>query len=233
MAVRVSRCSPAALVLALPLVGCTWLVAFDTLPCDAGSCADAAFGGQDSGLFATDAPVLVTDTGSIPDSTQKDSAPTPDTTAVPPDSTVSPDVSAVDSTTAADTAIPMDTFTPAADTYVNPCASQTEGHQWGTDPTDICCSDQPIQAISNTNCGVCGLTCNTGAGQSCGSIDGHYLCLGCVANSDCWSQCCAIDTTPYHCAATVCATGVCSTTDDPCAQYGATCVANGVGYCSY
>jgi hypothetical protein len=226
------------LVLALPLAGCTWLVAFDTLPCDGGPCADAAPAVQDSGVLAVDGPVLVTDTGSIPDSAHKDVVSTTDSAPAPPDSFVVADVTQVDSTVT-DTGS-VDTST-QADTYINlnPCAGQADGTNWNVfDSNALCCGGQPVEATADPNCGVCGLTCNTAAGQSCGPITvssgTHYLCLNCVLDTDCWSGCCGTSVSPAHCAANDCSTGVCSTTSDPCTQFsGAMCVTNGVGYCAY
>jgi hypothetical protein len=75
-----------------------------------------------------------------------------------------------------------------------------------------CCSGLPILTNTNANCGVCGAQCAT-AGvtsvQDCQLMAGHYQCVNCAANNECWTGCCAIDTTPYHCSESNCATGAC------------------------
>jgi hypothetical protein len=75
-----------------------------------------------------------------------------------------------------------------------------------------CCSGYAILTDTNENCGVCGIHCATAgvsSAQNCALLDGHYQCVDCTANTDCWSGCCAIDTTPYHCSASDCNTGDC------------------------
>jgi hypothetical protein len=75
-----------------------------------------------------------------------------------------------------------------------------------------CCSGLAVQTDTNANCGVCGVQCATAgvtSPQNCALLGGHYQCVDCAANSECWSGCCAIDTTPYHCAESNCNTGAC------------------------
>jgi hypothetical protein len=75
-----------------------------------------------------------------------------------------------------------------------------------------CCNGLPILTNTNANCGVCGVQCMTAgvtSPQDCKLLSGHYQCVNCAANSECWSGCCAIDTTPYHCSESDCNTGAC------------------------
>lgn len=111
-----------------------------------------------------------------------------------------------------------------------------EGFNWeaGVD-TARCCSGLPVLTDTNANCGVCGIQCATAgvtSPQNCALLGGHYQCVDCAANSECWSGCCAIDTTPYHCSESNCNTGDCVPGLCPAPS---TCVP-GVGepnYCSY
>jgi hypothetical protein len=88
-----------------------------------------------------------------------------------------------------------------------------QGFNWeaGVDEAR-CCSGLPILTNTNANCGVCGVRCETAgvtSAQDCRLLGGHYQCANCAANSECWTGCCAIDTTPYHCAESDCNTGAC------------------------
>ena len=111
-----------------------------------------------------------------------------------------------------------------------------EGFNWEAG-VDIarCCSGLPVLTDTNANCGVCGIQCATAgvtSPQNCALLGGHYQCVDCAANSECWSGCCAIDTTPYHCSESNCNTGDCVPGLCPAPS---TCVP-GVGvpnYCSY
>jgi hypothetical protein len=96
------------------------------------------------------------------------------------------------------------------------CSSTTacpEGFNWeaGNDLAR-CCSGLAVLTDTNENCGVCGVHCATAgvsSAQNCEILGGHYQCADCSANSECWSGCCATDTTPYHCAESNCNTGAC------------------------
>lgn len=88
-----------------------------------------------------------------------------------------------------------------------------EGFNWEAG-VDIarCCSGLPVLTDTNENCGVCGIQCMTAgvsSAQNCQLLSGHYQCVNCGANTECWSGCCAIDTTPYHCSESNCNTGAC------------------------
>jgi hypothetical protein len=75
-----------------------------------------------------------------------------------------------------------------------------------------CCGGLPVLTNTNANCGVCGVQCMTAgvsSPQDCKLLSGHYQCVDCAANTECWSGCCAIDTTPYHCSESDCNTGAC------------------------
>jgi len=111
-----------------------------------------------------------------------------------------------------------------------------EGFAWeaGNDLAR-CCSGLAVLTDTNENCGICGIHCATAgvsSPQNCALLSGHYQCVDCAANTDCWSGCCAIDTTPYHCAESNCNTGDCVAGLCPAPS---ACV-QGVGapnYCSY
>jgi hypothetical protein len=88
-----------------------------------------------------------------------------------------------------------------------------EGFNWeaGVDVAR-CCKGLPVLTNTNANCGVCGIECMTAgvtSPQDCQVLSGHYQCVDCAANNECWSGCCAIDTTPYHCSESDCNTGAC------------------------
>jgi hypothetical protein len=98
-----------------------------------------------------------------------------------------------------------------------------------------CCSGLPVLTNTNANCGVCGVQCMTAgvtSPQDCQLLLGHYQCVDCAANNECWSGCCAIDTTPYHCSESDCNTGACVAGLCPAPS---TCVQGGTGanYCTY
>jgi hypothetical protein len=88
-----------------------------------------------------------------------------------------------------------------------------EAFNWEAgNPLARCCSGLAVLTDTNENCGVCGVHCATAgvtSPQDCALLDGHYQCVNCAANTECWSGCCAIDTTPYHCAESDCNTGSC------------------------
>jgi hypothetical protein len=115
--------------------------------------------------------------------------------------------------------------------------SCSDGFNWeaGVDVAR-CCGGLPVLTDTNANCGVCGIECMTAgvtSPQDCELLNGHYQCVSCAANSECWSGCCAIDTTPYHCSESDCNTGACVAGLCPAPS---TCVqASGVGtnYCTY
>jgi hypothetical protein len=98
-----------------------------------------------------------------------------------------------------------------------------------------CCSGLPILTNTNANCGVCGAECAT-AGvtgvQDCQLLAGHYQCVDCAANNECWTGCCAIDTTPYHCSESNCSTGACVAGLCP-APSQCVATAGSPNYCSY
>jgi hypothetical protein len=111
-----------------------------------------------------------------------------------------------------------------------------EGFNWeaGNDLAR-CCAGLAVLTDTNENCGVCGIKCATAgvsSPQNCALLSGHYQCVDCAANSECWSGCCAIDTTPYHCAESDCNTGACAAGLCPAPS---TCESGGGEpvYCSY
>jgi hypothetical protein len=98
-----------------------------------------------------------------------------------------------------------------------------------------CCNGLPVLTNTNANCGVCGIQCATAgvtSAQDCELLSGHYQCVDCAANNECWSGCCAIDTTPYHCSESDCNTGACVAGLCPAPS---TCVvgASTPNYCTY
>jgi hypothetical protein len=111
-----------------------------------------------------------------------------------------------------------------------------QGFNWeaGVD-TARCCDGLPVLTNTNANCGVCGVGCATAGvtkAQDCQLLEGHYQCVDCAANTECWSGCCAIDTTPYHCSASDCNTGACQAGICPAPSV---CVqgTSAPNYCSY
>ena len=98
-----------------------------------------------------------------------------------------------------------------------------------------CCNGLPVLTNTNANCGVCGVACETAgvtSPQDCQLLSGHFQCVHCAANSECWSGCCAIDTSPYHCSESNCNTGACPAGICPAPS---TCVEGmgGPNYCTY
>lgn len=111
-----------------------------------------------------------------------------------------------------------------------------EGFNWEAG-VDIarCCGGLAVLTDTNANCGVCGVQCMTAgvsSPQNCQLLSGHYQCVNCAANTECWSGCCAIDTTPYHCSESNCNTGACVPGLCPAPSQ---CVpgSGGPNYCSY
>jgi hypothetical protein len=224
----------------MALVSCTWLVPFDTVTgCD-GACIDATIAAVDAG--AEDAGLDV----SVPDatSTEGDGA-TCDGRA---DGTPCGTNDACDDTPTCMGGV----CTPHPKPDGTPCAAAPDachsvpvckagvcgapstfpdGTQWRPGDDDArCCGGKPIETTSNTDCGVCGVACNTSKGQSCGVLDAHYFCLGCQANGDCWSDCCSL-TMGAHCSPSDCNTGLCSD-PDVCPDM-SHCEMDTVNYCSY
>jgi hypothetical protein len=76
------------------------------------------------------------------------------------------------------------------------------------------------------------MTAGVTSAQDCQLLGGHYQCVDCAANNECWSGCCAIDTTPYHCSESDCNTGSCVPGLCPAPS---TCVASSgePNYCAY
>jgi hypothetical protein len=107
-----------------------------------------------------------------------------------------------------------------------------DGFQWSSDATAMCCSGNEAHQSDNDNCGVCGIKCNAGNGESCSVLGGRYFCRGCVASSACWSGCCSTSFSPYSCAASDCAGNLCP----GCCPAGTHAVSGGgtsSDYCSY
>jgi hypothetical protein len=88
--------------------------------------------------------------------------------------------------------------------------TRADGFQWKSgDNFARCCGGQAVHTTDDANCGVCGIHCNTGNGESCQAAGNTYLCRGCVASAACWSRCCSSSFSPTSCAASDCA-GACS-----------------------
>jgi hypothetical protein len=112
-----------------------------------------------------------------------------------------------------------------------------EGFNWEAgDDLARCCGGLPVRTNTNANCGVCGVVCKT-AGvstpQDCQMLGGHYLCVGCASNTECWSQCCSSAPTPSHCAASDCNTGACPNGICPSPAKCVMGANNNPNYCSY
>jgi hypothetical protein len=221
-------------------VGCTWLVPFDTVSgsaCEGGACLDAALApdvtvdqGGDS-PDASDAPGADSGTctgkaDGVPCGTGDSCHATPICMA----GVCAPQQKA-DNTPCA-TALDACHSVPTCKSGVcGPSTALPEGTQWqpGNDNAR-CCSSKPIQTTTNTDCGVCGVACSTDKGQSCGLLSGHYFCLGCATDPDCWSGCCSL-TNGAHCSPSDCNTGACHV-PDLCPDM-SHCQMDVVNYCSY
>jgi hypothetical protein len=111
--------------------------------------------------------------------------------------------------------------------------THVNGYNWKSgDDTALCCSGQPVHVTSNTNCGVCGIACNTGNGESCSALGGHYFCRNCISSNGCWSHCCSESFSPPSCAASDCV-GDCSSTYCPAGTHCVSGFPNSSDYCAY
>ena len=105
-----------------------------------------------------------------------------------------------------------------------------EGTNWKTtDSNARCCGGSAVETTTVENCGVCGWSC--AAGQTCGAIDGEYLCTGCTAASECASSCCSESPAPNHCSPSNCASACQS--PDVCTGGSHCVVGANIDYCSY
>jgi hypothetical protein len=112
-------------------------------------------------------------------------------------------------------------------------ATHVNGYNWMSgDDTAICCGGVPVHADTNSNCGVCGIVCNTANGESCEVLGGRYFCRNCIASSGCWSHCCSQSFSPPSCAASDCV-GNCSSTYCPAGTHCVVGFPNSSDYCSY
>lgn len=199
------------------LAGCSLLVHFDDAPgtCPDGDCTDAtAEAAEDATADAT------ADGGTTPDASLDGADAGLDAIALPETST---DTGAPETGPTGPCAkLPDGTYCG----YTGGCQCQycsagacsttkqcPQGFNWEAGVDDArCCNGLPILTNTNANCGVCGAQCAT-AGvtgvQNCALLSGHYQCVDCAANNECWTGCCAIDTTPYHCSESNCNTGAC------------------------
>jgi len=85
-----------------------------------------------------------------------------------------------------------------------------EGFNWKQgDEFARCCGGKPIITNTNTDCGVCDITCNAQNGESCQMLGGRWFCRGCNTSAGCWSKCCSQSFNPPSCAASDC-NGNCS-----------------------
>jgi hypothetical protein len=129
---------------------------------------------------------------------------------------------------------PVDAYDGAA--FANPCDSHPDGYNWfSPDPNARCCHGQPMHVAdftSDTDCGACGIHCNTANSESCQVLGGRYFCRGCVASAACWSKCCSTSFTPYSCAASDCA-GNCSSMYCPAGTHCVPGAPNSSDYCAY
>ena len=229
------------------LAGCSLLVHFDDVPdaCAGDACLDATEDGPQpgDGWVAQDAPSPPGDAGS--------DAPVDPCAALPDDASCG-DADPCNARPTCHAGVcghhPVEAGTFCG--YPGACQCQycdgkgacsdtkqcPEGFNWEAG-VDIarCCAGLPVLTDTNANCGVCGVRCQT-AGvtsvQNCALLSGHYQCVNCAANSECWSGCCAIDTMPYHCSESNCGTGACVAGLCPTPSK---CVPGGGGpnYCSY
>jgi hypothetical protein len=111
--------------------------------------------------------------------------------------------------------------------------THVDGFNWQTgDDTARCCGGTPLHTNTNSNCGVCGIGCNGGNGESCQSLGGRWFCRGCIASSGCWSHCCSQSFSPPSCAASDCV-GNCSSAYCPPGTHCVVGFPNSSDYCSY
>jgi hypothetical protein len=234
-----------SLLAATTVAACTWLVSFKSVheaPCDGGQCsevsvlADSSF---DSSPFDSEAPDLglldVEDgeAGSCDEKADGAACGTDDACHDTPTCAAGtctlhekPDGTPCAAATDACHSVPL-----CSKGVCGPSTAFPEGTQWHPgDDNARCCSGKPIETTSNTNCGVCGVTCNTGKKQSCGPLNGHYFCMGCALDPDCWSGCCSLTNAP-HCSPSNCNSGACNVPDVcPAMSH---CQSDVVNYCSY
>jgi hypothetical protein len=91
-----------------------------------------------------------------------------------------------------------------------PPAVRADGFNWKQgDEFARCCGGKPITTNTNSNCGVCGIQCNAGNGETCQLLGGRWFCRGCNTSAGCWSKCCSLSFSPPSCAASDCM-GSCS-----------------------
>jgi hypothetical protein len=108
--------------------------------------------------------------------------------------------------------------------------NRPDGYKYSASSTDVCCAGAATATTSNSNCGVCGVVCNTAKGQSCSVVDTHYVCTGCASNADCSLGCCG--TSPIaHCTPSMCTTTACAS-PNKCPD-GSHCEASTIDYCTY
>ena len=83
-----------------------------------------------------------------------------------------------------------------------------DGHNWdASEPLARCCGGKPVTVNTNSNCGACGIKCDTSDKQNCkkNPANGHFYCEGCEYSTKCWSGCCSMFWgEPYRCAASDC-----------------------------
>jgi hypothetical protein len=206
----------AASAVAAAGAGCSLLVTFRDQPvCDGGKCGDASpldasADGRDEAPPA-DAPRDVADAA-------------PDPCAQRPDGTICAYLGGCNCTACKGGT--------CSDTKKCP-----EGYNWEAgDDLARCCGGLAVRTNTNANCGVCGIVCKT-AGvstpQDCQPLAGHYLCLGCSTNPECWSQCCSTSPAPNHCAASDCNMGTCPDGICPAPAHCVVGTGNSPNYCSY
>ena len=232
-----------SLLASIAPTGCTLLVPFDSVSgstCDAGACVDGAMGADvaapDQGA---DAPDVMTvdaqdaESGTCTGKADGGSCGTNDACHDTPTCAAgvcTPHQKADGTPCAA--ATDACHGVPVCKTGVcGPSSALAEGTQWRPgDDNARCCSGKPIETTSNTNCGVCGVVCNTAKSQSCGALNGHYFCLGCALDPDCWSGCCSL-TNGAHCSPSDCTRGTCHV-PNLCPDM-SHCQMDVVNYCSY
>jgi hypothetical protein len=111
--------------------------------------------------------------------------------------------------------------------------TEPDGTNWKSgDSSAICCGGNEVEANTDTNCGACGIACNSSNGESCSLLGTIYFCRGCESSSGCWSKCCSESFTPYSCAASDC-DGNCSSQYCPAGTHCVDGSPNSSDYCSY
>jgi hypothetical protein len=103
-----------------------------------------------------------------------------------------------------------------------PQGSRPEGYNYDAgNYLARCCGGVPTSINTANNCGACGLKCASGSCINTGAKNQQQWWCKCVANSECWSGCCANGSPPVCSPSTCGSTARCTSCPG-----GATCTAD-------